>query len=87
MTGAFVKQLFVIASICALIAMIGALFVDTDQWRRLLFVLAGICGLVMSLARILVFDRTLTRMERTVSILYESAFWLILISLFLFFAR
>lgn len=87
MEGASVKQLFVIASICALVALVGAFFVATDQWRRLLFVLAVICGLVMSFARILAFDRTLTRMERTVSILYEAAFWLILIGLFLFFAR
>ncbi|MFQ3633365.1 hypothetical protein [Roseiflexus sp.] len=81
------KQLFVVAAIFALVAMVGALFIAADQWRRLLFVLAGICGLVMSLARILVFERTLTMMERVVSILYEAAFWIILIGLFLFFAR
>ncbi|MFQ3662308.1 MAG: hypothetical protein SNJ69_07925 [Chloroflexaceae bacterium] len=81
------KQLFLIAAIFALIALIGANFVAADPWRLPLLLLAGICGLVLSLVRVLAFDRTLTRGQRIVSILYEATFWLVVIGLFLLFVR
>lgn len=81
------KQLFVIAAFFALLALIGAQFVAADQWRLPLFILAGACTLVMSLARVLAFDRTLTRGQRIVSMLYEVALFLVVIGLLLFFVR
>ena len=77
------KFLFLLMAIGGLVTLISAQFA-ADQWRLPLFVLAIICGLVMSLARMLAFDRTLTGGQRVISMLYEAAFWLIVIGLILF---
>ncbi len=78
------KRIFAIAAIVAFVAMIGALVLAAGPWRLLLIGLAGISGLVMSLARVIAFDTPSTRVQRTIAILYEVAFWLGLIGLALF---
>ncbi|MCJ2542023.1 hypothetical protein [Thermostichus vulcanus] len=82
MAGAAMRQLFLRAAICALIAIVGVHFVAADQ-RWLLLVLVGICGIVISLTRA-AFDKTLSRAERIVFVLWDVIIFLILIGLILF---
>ncbi len=82
------KLVFMVATVCAFVALVGAFAFPILSWRRWFLLLAAICGLVVSLANNELGreegEAPQTRKWRVVSGLYEVTFWSAFIILILF---